>query len=202
MIKIIYKRFPFDWTTPIGYFGCFLIQSIISFMITEIFYTTTCFHVVFCILATNLAEDIVQNLNELNENYIKKIDDFNTALLETKNKLYQIVKFHSEARQLSVFFSFLNENYLEFLPFFRIVERFSVLYSRIIIIFMLITLMAVCSLFLQIDKVLIGTSHFFSKTFHLAFSFYFDIKLFANSFELTKMRRTSHKLLCRFQILL
>lgn len=103
-------RFPFNWTAPIGYFLAMAIQTLQVYCASL---TYICFMVVFfgiCIFLMSFVDDL-ENCLALNEEKILASvhaggSSMNRVLPGLRNSLNDLVRFHTEVKQLSSFFLF------------------------------------------------------------------------------------------------
>lgn len=98
-------RYPFDWKSPIGFFGCFFIQLSSVYIFVEIYTCAIVLTVGFCSFLADFATDIEQKLLQLNE-YVLELKGKKKLTVEERNelkkKMIDIFCFHSEARELSI----------------------------------------------------------------------------------------------------
>lgn len=103
-------RFPFNWTTPVGYFIAMCIQTIQVYCASL---TYICFMVIFfgiCIFLMSFVDDLEKCVT-LNEEKILAsvhVNGFNMNRIQAdlNKSLNELVRFHTEVKQLSAIFSF------------------------------------------------------------------------------------------------
>lgn len=91
----IISRYPFDWKTPGGYMFCLCIQTGGVLIFIKILLCTLILSIGFCMIMIEFVSDIEANLRHLNRKIVSK------KKIDVKNKLFDIIEFHSEAIELS-----------------------------------------------------------------------------------------------------
>lgn len=104
---LFFHRYPFNWKTSIGYLACWLLQVPPVLATAELFIYTLILAIGFCLFLEDFISDIEENLRELNDDLHRTLDNVSNIdqHFEMKIKLFDIIEFHSEAKQLSVQFS-------------------------------------------------------------------------------------------------
>lgn len=99
-------RFPFDWQTPSGFLASAFTESLSASLTAELFFDTLALTAGFCLYASEFVNDLEEMVRDLNENLITDGDGKLIAAvsMETKKKLIEIIRFHSEIVELSVTF--------------------------------------------------------------------------------------------------
>lgn len=102
--KCFFWRFPFDHHTPIGYLAAIFIQAMAALITVEILLCIMGYivGVSFFILAFIL--DTKEELSKFNTKLIKTKDNRRRRVenVDLQKKLYEIMKFHFVAKELSV----------------------------------------------------------------------------------------------------
>lgn len=106
-LNLIVYRYPFECDTPMKFIGCHLIQSFAFLIGATIFTTGVLLTVSLCEYLTIFVSDIEVSLRKLNKKIIKnakksRMQISDSMCIEVEQELSKIVKFYSEARQLSV----------------------------------------------------------------------------------------------------
>lgn len=96
----VYFRFPFDWETFTGYLGCNLIQVPTILVSTNLFVIVLILNLGFCLIVTEFVSDIEISLRQLNEHLNGPKSKEITNQIIIKNKLNDIIIFHSESMEL------------------------------------------------------------------------------------------------------
>lgn len=181
-----FHRYPFDWETFIGYLACWILQVPPVLATAELFIYTLLLPIGFCLFLEDFISDIEENLHQLSDDLHRIGENLSNIeqKIEIKMKFFDIMEFHSEARQLSVQFLgssipshkhflaklFENRSYLPpsqpfkrfktyfslplNIPIFRFANQFSNINSGIIFVYLLYFLISFCSAILQINIVI------------------------------------------------
>lgn len=113
--SICYYSSPFDWKTPIGYLIPFSIQYITWILLFLNCSIILSFLSGACWILTSIAKDIGEDIQE-----VHRIKNVKSNRIEVKRKFFNIITFHSDAKQLSIrnrsffFIPYLNRNIIDF----------------------------------------------------------------------------------------
>lgn len=104
LFSFIVQRYPFDWSTPIGYLACCFLQIPPIFAAPDLFMYALVLVIGFSLFSQDFISDIELNLHRLNDDLHASEENSPTAkqYMEMKIKLFGIIQFHSEVKQLSV----------------------------------------------------------------------------------------------------
>ncbi|XP_055309036.1 uncharacterized protein LOC129572943 [Sitodiplosis mosellana] len=96
---------PFNWRSPFGYMAIVPFQLIGILSCSEVCVIVLCLFTGLCLVMTTFVSDIEANLDIMNE-YLLKANELNsTQQIELNNRLYTIIKFHSDAKESAMMFS-------------------------------------------------------------------------------------------------
>lgn len=91
-----FRRYPFEWKTPQGYFIAFSLQYSLVLCTAHIGICNTGFITGSCWMLISLAKDIKEDIHMINEKA-----QINTNRLELMGEFSQLLSYHSNVRQLS-----------------------------------------------------------------------------------------------------
>lgn len=101
-----FYRYPFNWNTLLGYLVCLILQVPPVLAAADLFMFTLILAIGFCLILQDFVSDIVLSLQQLTDDLRRSGENSSNfeQQIELKKKLYDIMQFHSEAKQLSVEF--------------------------------------------------------------------------------------------------
>lgn len=104
----LFKSYPFDWKTPLGYAGYIFIQLPSTILLEEAYTSAISFTIGFCMFIADFANDIKEKLSQFNRILISSEESDFTAKERNffKKRLKEIIAFDSKARELSITFFF------------------------------------------------------------------------------------------------
>lgn len=98
-------RYPIDWKTPIGYIAVITYQCIVGSLSANMACDGTLLPIFHCIFMIAFGSDLKNEVHMLNEMVKIKNDKKKkfspNAIIEIKEKLSEIIRFHGVVKQLS-----------------------------------------------------------------------------------------------------
>lgn len=119
--NIFDSRYPFDWQTPIGYFVVWVNQTTACSVFVWLMISMTALYYGFCIFMGTFMEDYRQSLLSIEDKMQAGVDNekklSRQAETEIKKEIMAIIQFHTEALQLSLNISILDDYLSSFMLF-------------------------------------------------------------------------------------
>lgn len=102
-LSCVYFRLPYDWRPTFTYLGTYFLQGLSLSFFTITFYVTMFLHIGFCLYSFAFVSDLKFSLFELNAEIVSvfKRPETSRNTVKHKQKLYEIIRFHCDAEQLS-----------------------------------------------------------------------------------------------------
>lgn len=143
-----FLSFPFEWKSPIGFFFAYLMEGIFFIWLFEIAVFPLFIYIGICQYSMTFISDVIMNLEDIRDKYNQSTKTHMThdILIELHEKFHDVIKFHTEAVQLSVTvtvcFSF---NHLKKCFFHSFTLSFSDYYKAILFAFFSVGIIFTCS---------------------------------------------------------
>lgn len=150
-------RYPFDWKTPWGYSFCIITQYLSLNATFGLFLANAILTFGNCLYLSDFISDIEDHSKQMNNDYIRMIHTRKTikAEMELRNKLYNIIKFHSKSIQYDAFHVEIPKNYWFFSYFLYLsfANRFTDINKRFLFFYLACNAVTICVLALTLNAV-------------------------------------------------
>lgn len=153
------SRYPFDWQTPIGYFVVWVNQTTACSVFVWLMISMTALYYGFCIFMGTFMEDYRQSLISIEDKMQAGVDNekklSHQAETEVKREIMAIIQFHTEALQLSLNISILDDYYyfIYVASFKRFAHQCSDTYSVVASVIFLLNTLAIATSLMQVTLV-------------------------------------------------
>lgn len=104
-IFFFFIRFPFEWKTPIGFFFACSMEGFFFTTLFEIAVYPLFIYIGICNYSIAFISDLIANINNIKDKYensTKRSELTKGEIRELKEKFQDVIKFHTEAVELSV----------------------------------------------------------------------------------------------------